>query len=146
MVEAMKRGIYLHPTRSCLRGYGYVKNVAFQMLAILRAPGDRIDGKVFYVGDRMTDLRAWVDAFSRKVAGRPARSMPLPLMTALARVGDAISLVRGEPFLIQSTRLGSMVEDYPVPMDPIFDLAGEPPYPLERAIDDCLAWLTSCAS
>lgn len=146
MVEAMKRGLYLHPRRNCLRGYGYVKNVVFQLLAILRAPRERVDGKVFYVGDRMIELHAWVDAFSRKATGRPARTIPLPLMKAIARVGDALTIVRGEPFLIQSTRLSSMIEDYSVPMQPIFDLAGEPPYSLDRAMDESLAWLTSAGA
>ncbi len=145
MVEAMKRGVYLHPSGSCLRGYGYVKNVAFQILAIAAAPVERVAGKVFYVGDRLTELRAWVDAFSVRVTGHPARTVPLPVMTALARAGDVISSVRGAPFLIQSTRLGSMVEDYVVPMDPIFDLAGEPPHALEAAIEQSLAWLRGAA-
>ena len=91
----------------------------------------------------MVDLHAWVDAFSRRVTGHPARTAPRPLLGMLARAGDAITSIRGTPFLVQTARLESMSTDYPVPMAPIFDLAGEPPYSLERAIDESVAWVTA---
>ncbi len=141
MVSALSRGVYFHPAKRCIRSYGYVKNVAFQLLRLLSAPPARVHQRVFYVGDRPVELGGWVDAFARPLTGRPARRLPLTLMRTMAQLGDVISALSGEPFLLQSTRLGSMIEDYPVPMDPIFELAGVPPYELERAVEETLAWL-----
>jgi len=145
MVRTMRRGLYVHPDTSCIRAYGYVENVVFQMMRILEAPLEAVNRRVFYVGDRLIELGRWVDTFALAVTGRPARRSPYAVMKALALAGDVVTKVRGAPALLQSGRFRTMTEDYPVPMEPIFALAGEPPYTLDEAVRASLAWLDARA-
>jgi GlcNAc-P-P-Und epimerase len=143
MIAVMRRGLYVHPAgEPCLRSYGYVGNVVFQIRSILSAKSARVARRVFYVGDRVGDIADWVDVFARLATGRPARRAPRPAMVALATLGDVVSRVRGTPWVIQSGRLRSMTESYVVPIERTFELAGEPPFSIEDAAKRTLEWLS----
>ena len=62
-------------------------------------------------------------------------------MRTLALFGDIPTAVTGKPFLINSSRLHSMITDYQTPMERIFDLFGENPYTLEEGIRETVEWL-----
>lgn len=139
---ALETGIYIHPGHEPVkRSYGYVGNVVHQMLALLDAPREQIHRRVFYLGDRPIELLEWVNAFAVRMKGRPVRVAPSSLIKVLGRVGDGISRVTGKPFLITTTRYQSMTQPYLVPMDPTFEVTGEPPYSLERGVEATASWL-----
>lgn len=142
MVSAMKRGVYMHPGgHRSVRGYGYVENVVWQLARLLHSPRELVDGRVFYVGDPLIAIRAWVDEFSLALCGKPVRVVPKSALRLVARAGDAIEAVRGTPFLLQSRRFRTMTEDYPVPMGPIREAVGDAPYTLREAVRKTLSWL-----
>jgi len=139
---ALDRGVYVHPGRARVtRSYGYVGNVIHQMLALLAAPRDKVHARVFYLGDRPLELLTWVNAFSIRLRGRPARVAPTFVIKLLGRIGDGISKVTGRPFLITTSRFHSMTEPYVVPMEPTLELLGEPPFTLEQGVDRTASWL-----
>lgn len=136
----LKRGLYVHPdVPPCWRSYGYVGNVVWQIQRILDA-GPEVDGRTLYVGDRPIDLRDYADEFVRQVKGGDTRTVPIGLATALARTGDVLGKV-GLPWPLTSTRLGSMTEGYPVPIEPTFELLGEPPWSLRDGVATTVEWL-----
>jgi nucleoside-diphosphate-sugar epimerase len=143
--RVIKRGLYLHPGRQpVIRSYGYVRNVVFQIQKIFEAPREAVHAQTLYLGDRPVNLLDWVNGFARSLTGREVRVVPRYLMRGLALFGDISTAVTGKPFLINSSRLHSMITDYQTPMERIFDLFGENPYTLEEGIRETVEWLKFC--
>ena len=137
------RGWYVHPAvPSPVRSYGYIGNVIWQMKKLLQQESENIHRKVFYLGDRPERIIRWVESFHNELSGQKRmRSVPLPIIRMLAYLGDGISLVTRKPFYITSSRLRSMTTDYPTPMEPTFELLGNPPFSLEQGINKTATWL-----
>lgn len=134
-------GLYVHPdVPAPTRTYGYVGNIVWQMLGLLEAPREAVHGKAFYVGDRPIRIDRWSLGFQRALAGRGAPKVPMAAMRAMAKVGDGISRIVGKPFFLTSSRLHSMTVDYLAPVEPTFELLGEPPWSLEQGIEETAAW------
>ena len=143
--RVLERGLYLHPgRRPVIRSYGYVKNVVYQIQRIFEAPYEIVRGKTFYLGDRPINLLNWINGFSRALTGHDVRIVPCPLLRVLALLGDIPTHLMGKPFLINSSRLHSMITDYETPMERTFDLLGENPYTLEEGIRETVEWLKFC--
>lgn len=139
--RVLRRGLYLHPGGSpVVRSYGFVGNIVWQIDRLLSAPVEKVNGQVFYVGDRPDDIYEWVNAFSVSLRGRPARRVPRPLLKPIALAGDALAAL-GKPFPLTSSRLTSMTSDYPTPMDKTFDTLGNPPYSLQEGVEVTADWL-----
>jgi len=139
--RVLKRGFYFHPGREpVVRSYGYVKNVAHQIVSILRSPRPIVDGRVFYLGDEPVDLLEWVDAFSLALTGRRARVVPRAFFRLVARAGDVGVLLGVNPPIF-SSRFRSMTEGYWTPTDRTLDTFGAPPYSLQEGVDETVLWL-----
>src|SRR4030095_8561702 len=101
------KGLYVHPGGTkVVRSYGYVKNVAWQMMKICEAEPSRVHGRVYYVGDQPIDLIHWVNGFSLRQTGRQVRVVPASLIRLLALCGDGLARV-GIKFPITSSRYRS---------------------------------------
>jgi len=137
-----RKGLYVHPGgKPVVRCYGYVGNVADQMVALLEQPAEKIDRQTFYVGDPADDIYRWADAFCRTLHGRPARKVPRPILRAAGLAGDVITALTGKPFYITSSRYRSMVTDYVTPMEKTYALLGPPKVSLEQGVRETVAWL-----
>ncbi len=99
-----------------------------------------MQGKVYYVGDRPIPLLTWVNGFSQALTGHDVKIVPAGALRSLALVGDGLSWL-GIKFPLHSSRLRSMTEDYPTPMEPTLAAFGEPPYSLEAGIKETALWL-----
>ncbi|HMQ75352.1 MAG TPA: NAD(P)-dependent oxidoreductase [Flavobacteriales bacterium] len=140
MFKVMRKGLYFHPSRrKVIRSYGYVGNVVWQIDRILRLPAERMNGRVFYVGDPPFDLRIWVEAVSKALTGRPVRYIPTWVVRALAVTGDVFRTV-GLPFPITSGRFRSMTSDYITPMDRTIEALGPAPFTLEQGVKAMVTW------
>jgi nucleoside-diphosphate-sugar epimerase len=139
-----KKGLYVHPGGNpVVRCYGYVGNVADQMVALLDQPAEKIDRQTFYVGDPPADIYHWADAFCRALHGQPARKVPRPILRAAGLAGDLITSLTGKPFYITSSRYRSMVTDYVTPMDKTYALLGTPKVSLQQGVNETVTWLRS---
>ena len=96
--------------------------------------------RVFYVGDPPDELLKWVDAFAFALTGRRVRKVPIAVLKTIALMGDLMEAVIGHAPLT-SSRLRSMTEDYPTPMEPTFALLGPPRFSLDEGIAATTAWL-----
>ncbi len=140
MFKVMRKGLYFHPSRrKVVRSYGYVGNVVWQIDRILRLPAERMNGRVFYVGDPPFDLRTWVEAVSQALTGRPVRYIPTWMVRGLALVGDVLKAV-GLPFPITSGRFRSMTSDYITPMDRTIEALGPAPFSVEQGVKATVDW------
>ena len=137
-----RKGLYVHPGgKSVVRCYGYVGNVADQMVSLMEQPAEKIDRQTFYVGDPAADIYLWADAFCRALNGKPARKVPRPILRSAGLAGDIITAATGKPFYITSSRYRSMVTDYITPMDKTLALLGQPKISLEQGVAETVAWL-----
>jgi nucleoside-diphosphate-sugar epimerase len=137
----IRRGLYFHPGRKpVIRSYGYVGNVVFQMIKMLKAPAETVDRKVFYVGDEPIDVFNWVEGFAQCLNGRGVRVAPRPFVWSLALTGEVCKCL-GVPAPLTLSRYRSMVTDNPAPMAATFAAFGSPPYRLQAAIEETVLWL-----
>jgi nucleoside-diphosphate-sugar epimerase len=136
------KGIYFHPGGAPVRRcYAFVGNVVWQMLQVLELPVEKVNGQTFYVGDEVADIYDWASGFCVALCGRPAPKIPRPILRALALAGDVISMVRGKPFYLTSSRYRSMTGDYPTPMGKTFEVLGQGPFDLQDGINQTVTWL-----
>lgn len=141
--KVLQRGMYFHPgSTPVMRSYGYVGNVVKQMAAIFDAPTAYVHQRVLYVGDPPIALLDWVNAFSMQLTGHRARVIPQGVLRALAKIGDCF-VALGVRVPLYSSRLRSMTEDYPTPMEPTFKLLGPPATSLEDGVRETVRWLRS---
>lgn len=133
--------LYFHPgVPSPTRTYGYVGNVVWQMLQILKSDLHLVDKQVFYVGDRPIVIARWTEGFFKGFHGKKPPTIPFWLIQLLAKAGDGISWLTRKPFYINSSRLKSMTQDYIAPMEKTFETFGEPPFSLEQGIEKSIIW------
>lgn len=139
--RVMDRGMYLHPGRiACHRSMGYVGNLVDQVLAILTTDASHVVEETFYLGDPVVNLINFVDEFSFRIVGRPARTAPPGVLRALALGGDLLQVLR-LPAPITSGRFASMTEDFVVPLTDTFAVTGQPRFSLEASVGATVDWL-----
>ena len=135
------RRVYLHPSGAPVyRTYGYVDNMADQIIASLKADPAKTARQIYYGGDAVLDSAMWVDAFAMALTGRRARRLPTPLLRMLGRAGDLISAI-GIRSPIDSGRVMRMTQNYAQPLAPMIELAGPPRMSLADGVAESVAWL-----
>ncbi len=138
----LDRGLYFHPGRQEVKkSYGYVGNSVFQLRALMEAPEEKVHKKVFYLSDRPMNLLDWTSECSEKLTNKPLRVIPYWIMKMAAIVGDIALLAGIKKFPMTSFRLKNMVTENIVDTDPMFAVAGEPPFSMSEGIDATVGWL-----
>lgn len=139
--KVLSKGLYIHAGRKpVVRSYGYVGNVVFQIISILESQLQKVDRKVFYVGDMPIDIYYWVNGFSVRQTGKNVTIVPRIVIRAIAFVGDVLAFA-GIKFPITSSRYKSMTTGNTAPMEQTFEAFGNPPYTLEAGIDETIEWM-----
>lgn len=132
---------YLHPSGApIMRAFGYVDNVADQILRLATMPTDRTDRRIFYVGDATIDYDIWADAFALAMTGKPARRIPTALLAMLGRAGDAVKAV-GLRSPIDSGRAFRMSTSSRIDLSRTHDITGQPKTGFGDGVDATVAWL-----
>ena len=139
-LKVLASGRYLHPGGGdTIRTYGYVENVAYQMLQSARLPVESVAGQVFYLGDPPIELRQWTQAFSRELRGSDVRVVPRSVLRGIAVVGDGLKLA-GVRFPLTTSRYRSMTEDYLTPIDQTEAVLGRGPVSFDEGIRRTSEW------
>jgi GlcNAc-P-P-Und epimerase len=139
--KTLARGVYLHPRGDrVIRSYGYVKNVVFQLAAILDAPRETVDSKVFYLGDPCISQLEWVNAFAIAITGQPVRTAPRWFLHIMALVGESARRL-GLPAPLYLSRYRNMITSNVVPIEKAIEVLGAGPYSLEEGVIETVAWL-----
>lgn len=142
LFRMMRRGLYVHPSgHQCVQGFGYAKNVAYQLGSILLLESAKVHQQVLHIGDGNLRLLDWVNAFSRALRGREVVIVPRLLLQAGARFGDVFQALTGRGFPLYSARFRNMTDDYLVPMERTLALLGPPLVSLEDGVRETVAWL-----
>ena len=125
--------------------FGYVGNLVFQIESLLDAPGERVQGRTFYLGDHPPlQISEWAEIIAREAGVRCPRTVPLWVARGAAKAGDLLLRV-GVDAPLSSFRLSNITTDNEIPLDPIYDVAGVPPYAARDGVRETLAWLAAAA-
>lgn len=135
----IKNRQYVHPLPDVTRSYGYVKNVAAQMLNVIRAPKELVDNKIFYVGDESIESLEWIDRFSLGLSNKKCKKVHKSIFFIFAVAGETLNKL-GVNFPLNFTRYKSMTSDYVVPMENTFAVLGKGEYSLDEAVTNTIQW------
>lgn len=135
-------GKYVHPRgdEPIVRAFGYVRNVAAQMLCFATLPPGRTNRHISDLGDGAIDDDLWADAFSQGPAGRPARRIPLRRPKLLGRVGDVLRRI-GLAAPIDSGRAFRMSTSSRVDLAATHAITGPGQVSFDEGVRETLQWL-----
>jgi nucleoside-diphosphate-sugar epimerase len=90
---ACARGQYLHPSgRRVLKDFGYVENTAFQIMKLLMARPQAVNGQTFYLCDyQPIDVRSFAAEIAIVSDARLPREVPVAALWLAARFGDILA-------------------------------------------------------
>lgn len=133
---------YMHPASSApiMRTYGYVANVADQMISFVGRSTTADGRRTFYLGDAVMNYDEWVDAFSVPLTGSPARRIPVGLLKALGLTGEAMKKV-GLKAPMDMGRYFRMTTAAPLDLSPTYEAVGTPVVPFSQGVAETLVWL-----
>lgn len=122
--------MYFHMgSRACRKTYGYVDNAIYQIMSLLKADIEKINGKVFYIGDyEPYDITDWADEIATLVGIKIPR-VPYFCFRLAGWLGDLLKLFRIK-FPMTSFRLHNMTTDNIHDLKPIQEIA--PCLPISR--------------
>lgn len=141
--EQIRRGRYFHlGAHNPRKTFGYVGNFVFQMERLLLAPKDRVQGRIFYVGDyEPVGLREWADLIAGEFGRKPLPSVPLGLLRGGALVGDVLKKLGWDNVPLQSYRLQNMLSESVHDCSPLAAITGPLPHDLAAATRETVQWL-----
>jgi nucleoside-diphosphate-sugar epimerase len=139
----IRRGLYVHPGNvEVKKQFAYVGNVVDQLLKLLTADADNCAGSVFYVGDYSAYIvRDWAYLIQRELGARKIRTMPLPVLKCIAKVGDALAYFGWRRVPLTSFRLANMLTDNPLPFENTAHVCGSLEYSVTDGVRQTVAWI-----
>jgi nucleoside-diphosphate-sugar epimerase len=132
---------YFHlGSRSCKKTYGYVGNTISQINSIIGSQTDKINNKVFYLGDWPEyPIEDWANEIAATVPYK-IRTFPFWFFRLLALVGDFCKLF-GVKFPMTSFRLQNMTTDNVHDLQPIMNLRQNLPFSRREGIEKTVEWI-----
>ena len=133
--------MYFHMgSRACRKTYGYVDNAIYQIMALLNADVEGMNGKVFYIGDyEAYDITAWANEIAG-YAGIKIPRIPYFCFKLAGWFGDFLKLF-GIAFPMTSFRLHNMTTDNVHDLRPIQEIAPNLPVGRKEGTKKTLEWI-----
>ena len=133
--------MYFHMgKRACRKTYGYVDNAIYQIMSILNADAEKVNRKVFYLGDyEPYDITEWANEIA-KHAGIKIPNIPYFCFKLAGWFGDFLKLF-GISFPMTSFRLHNMTTDNVHNLNPIKEIAPNLPVGREEGTVRTLEWI-----
>lgn len=133
--------MYFHMgERACKKTYGYIDNALYQILSILDAPEEKVNRKVFYIGDyEGYDITEWSNEIAKECGFKILR-IPYFCFVLAGWFGDFLKLF-GIHFPMTSFRLHNMTTDNVHNVTPIRELAPNLPVSRLEGTKRTLEWI-----
>ena len=144
-LRMLRRGRYFHVGRRPLRkSYGYVGNVAHQLLRLVELPAAEMHRRVLYVADyEPMSIREWVNGLQREFGAPRVPTVPELPARWLAKLGDLVIKIGFADFPFSSFRLNNLLTEYRFDLAATRQLCGELPFGKEQGIRETVAWVRS---
>lgn len=133
--------MYFHMgKRACKKTYGYVDNAIFQIMSILRADKEKVNRKVFYIGDyEPYDITEWANEIANE-EGIKIPCIPYWCFVCAGKFGDLLKNL-GIAFPMTSFRLHNMTTNNVHDLTPIKLIAPDLPVPRVEGTKRTLEWI-----
>jgi len=141
--QSVARNWYFHiGSGHYKRSMGYVENMAVQIHELLLAQGEKVNRKIFYLGDSPPiDLYEFANEAQSVLGAKKIRYLPLWLVKLMAKIGDILKAMGWKKFSLTSFRLNNIRTEYVFDLNPIMDITGPLPYDFKAGIKrtiDCM--------
>ena len=135
------KGQFFHiGVKSCIKTYGYIENSLYQIDSILNAPVEKIQGKVFYLGDyEPTNIHNWANEIASEL-GITIRTIPYQLIKIAALGGDVLKFC-GLNFPMTSFRLKNMTTNNILDLSNTKGIAPNLPFKRIDGIRKTISWI-----
>ena len=135
--------MYFHMgKRACKKTYGYVDNAIYQIMSILEADPEKVDKKVFYIGDyEPYDITKWANEIAKE-AGIWIPRIPYWCFKCAGWFGDLLKTF-GIAFPMTSFRLHNMTTDNVHNLEPIKAIAPNLPVSRKDGTKRTLDWINN---
>ncbi len=135
--------MYFHMgKRACRKTYGYVDNAIYQIMSILKADADKVNRKVFYIGDyEPYDITEWSNEIAKE-AGIWIPRIPYWCFKCAGWFGDLLKKY-GLAFPMTSFRLHNMTTDNVHNLEPIKAIAPNLPVTRNEGTKRTLDWISN---
>lgn len=138
----LQKNLYFHPgAKKSRKSYGYVRNTVYQIQKIFESAPEMVHQKTMYLADSPIVLSEWVDAFSARLLGVKAKTIPYPLLKLIALGGDLVECIFKKHVPMTSFRLRNMTTDNVVDTTLINTISGELPWSLSDGVMETCLWL-----
>ena len=134
--QSVSRNLYFHiGSGHYRRSMGYVENMVRQIHSVLLAPKEKVDRKVFYLGDSPpVDLYEFANEVQRVLGVRRIRHLPIWAIRLGAKIGDALKALGWRSFPLTSFRLNNIQTEYMFNLKDIMDISGPLSYDFRDGI------------
>lgn len=133
------KGKYVNFGKTCTKTYGYIGNTVFQLRQLISAEG--LHGRTFYLGDYPAiPISDWANEISVEMGKGKIRSVPFAFIRGAAIAGDILGSLKIK-FPMTSFRLTNMTTNNVLPLDDIYQVAGELPFTRLEGVYNTLKWL-----
>lgn len=135
--------MYFHMgKRACKKTYGYVDNAIYQIMSILDADAEKVNRKVFYIGDyEPYDITEWANEIAKE-AGIWIPRIPYWCFMCAGWLGDLLKKF-GVAFPMTSFRLHNMTTDNVHNLDQIKIIAPNLPVTRKEGTKRTLDWINN---
>lgn len=133
--------MYFHMgKRACRKTYGYVDNAIYEIKSIFEADAEKVNRKVFYIGDyEPYDITEWANEIAKE-AGIWIPRVPYWYFVCAGKVGDLLKKF-GIAFPMTSFRLHNMTTDNVHNLTPIQEIAPNLPVKRIEGTKRTLKWI-----
>jgi len=141
--NTIARGLYVHPAGHAVRkSFGFVGNSTHQLEVLMSCGGDRVHGSTLYLADyEPIQLPDFAVKIQRRMKARPIRTVPSPLLRALAYLGDLLKRGGWTNVPLTTFRLDNLLTEMVHDLSALQDIVGPLPYTLDEGIEETVAWL-----
>ncbi len=140
--RVLNRTFFLPGNKSCKKTIGYVGNTIYQIDKLLFANNERINGKVFYLGDyppiKISDWSKQIAVLGNVLI--PYR-IPYFIFYLLAVLGDLLGYLNIN-FPMTRFRLNNMTTNQIIDLEDTYKICETVPYNNDEGIKNTLDWLS----
>ncbi|OGT06735.1 MAG: hypothetical protein A2103_01215 [Gammaproteobacteria bacterium GWF2_41_13] len=135
--QSVARNWYFHiGSGHYKRSMGYVENMVNQIHQLLLVPVEKMDHKVFYLGDSPPiDLYDFANEVQKKLGVTKIRRLSLWTVQCIAKCGDILKAMGWKKFPLTSFRLNNIRTEYVFDLSPILEVSGPLLYDYQTGIE-----------
>lgn len=140
--DTISRGRYVHPRgRRIRKSFGFVGNTIVQLDRLMFGDRARVRHQTIYLADYPPlQLPEWADEVARCMGKGRVRSVPVPALRILARLGDVATLAGVGSAPLTTFRLNNLLTDMVHDTRLLEEVAGPLPFSLSEGTAITVGW------